>query len=58
MTSSPFTLFSVLAMSVLAAQANAAKLEDIAPYPKADAGHVRQVIHALPQRLATDVAGQ
>ena len=51
MTSSPFTLFSVLAMSVLAAQANAAKLEDIAPYPKADAGQVRQVIHlpAKPQ---------
>lgn len=51
MTSSPFTLFSVLAMSVLAAQAHAAKLEDIAPYPKADAGQVRQVIHlpAKPQ---------
>lgn len=51
MTSSALTLLSVLAMSVLAAQANAAKLEDIAPYPKADAGHVRQVIHlpAKPQ---------
>ena len=51
MTSSALTLLSVLAMSALAAQANAAKLEDIAPYPKADAGHVRQVIHlpAKPQ---------
>ncbi|WP_339519156.1 serine protease inhibitor ecotin [Pseudomonas proteolytica] len=51
MTSSALTLLSVLAMSVLAAQANAAKLEDIAPYPKADAGYVRQVIHlpAKPQ---------
>ncbi|VVN70842.1 Ecotin [Pseudomonas fluorescens] len=49
MTSSALTLLSVLAMSVLAAQANAAKLEDIAPYPKADAGHVRQVIH-LPEK--------
>ena len=49
MTSSALTLLSVLAMSVLAAQANAAKLENIAPYPKADAGHVRQVIH-LPEK--------
>ena len=51
MTSAPLTILCSLAISVLAAQANAAKLEDIAPYPKPDTGHVRQVIHlpAKPQ---------
>ncbi|MFC6338746.1 serine protease inhibitor ecotin [Pseudomonas sp. CCM 7891] len=34
-----------LALTGLCTQVNAAKLEDIAPYPKADAGFVRQVIH-------------
>ncbi|WP_350616777.1 serine protease inhibitor ecotin [Pseudomonas sp. HY7a-MNA-CIBAN-0227] len=36
---------ALLGMAGLCTQANAAKLEDIAPYPKADAGFVRQVIH-------------
>lgn len=51
MTSSALNILCVLAMSMLAAQAHAAKLEDIAPYPKADAGQARQVIHlpAKPQ---------
>ncbi|MBT9300584.1 serine protease inhibitor ecotin [Pseudomonas sp. TAE6080] len=45
-----FPLLNTLALLGLAAccaQANAAKLEDIAPYPKADAGYVRQVIHLV-----------
>ena len=36
MTSSALNILCVLAMSMLAAQAHAAKLEDIAPYPQAE----------------------
>ncbi|QJI29268.1 serine protease inhibitor ecotin [Pseudomonas sp. ADAK18] len=43
-----------LALTGLCAQANAAKLEDIAPYPKADAGFVRQVIHLPAQNNEAD----
>ncbi|MFV3410880.1 serine protease inhibitor ecotin [Pseudomonas nitroreducens] len=44
-----YTLPTVLLLSATATLANAAKLEDIAPYPKADDGFVRQVIH-LPKQ--------
>ncbi|MFC6296517.1 serine protease inhibitor ecotin [Pseudomonas sp. CCM 7893] len=43
-----------LALTGLCAQANAAKLEDVAPYPKADAGFVRQVIHLPAQTNEAD----
>lgn len=42
-----------LLLSGASALANAAKLEDVAPYPKAEAGFVRQVIH-LPQQTAEE----
>ncbi|WP_259756725.1 serine protease inhibitor ecotin [Pseudomonas sp. GCEP-101] len=48
----PFVRFIVptaLLLSATATLANAAKLEDVAPYPKAEDGFVRQVIH-LPQQ--------
>ncbi|MCP8463463.1 serine protease inhibitor ecotin [Pseudomonas sp. ZM23] len=48
----PFTRTTLTTAMLLAAtvtQANAAKLEDVAPYPKAEAGFVRQVIH-LPKQ--------
>ncbi|MBD9513947.1 serine protease inhibitor ecotin [Pseudomonas sp. PDM22] len=44
-----FTLPTALLLSATATFANAAKLEDVAPYPKADEGFVRQVIH-LPKQ--------
>lgn len=44
-----FTLPTALLLSATATLANAAKLEDIAPYPKAEDGFVRQVIH-LPKQ--------
>lgn len=44
-----FTLSTALLLSATASLANAAKLEDVAPYPKAEDGFVRQVIH-LPQQ--------
>ena len=44
-----FTLSTALLLSATATLANAAKLEDVAPYPKAEDGFVRQVIH-LPQQ--------
>ncbi|MBD9503659.1 serine protease inhibitor ecotin [Pseudomonas sp. PDM17] len=40
-----FTLPTALLLSATATFANAAKLEDVAPYPKAEDGFVRQVIH-------------
>lgn len=43
-----------LALTGLCAQANAAKLEDVAPYPKADVGFVRQVIHLPAQTNEAD----
>lgn len=46
-TRTTFTTAMLLAATVT--QANAAKLEDVAPYPKAEAGFVRQVIH-LPKQ--------
>lgn len=49
MISSLRTAIATLALTGLCAQANAAKLEDVAPYPKAGAGFVRQVIH-LPEQ--------
>ncbi|WP_339531219.1 serine protease inhibitor ecotin [Pseudomonas mucidolens] len=51
MTSPLLNTLCLLGLAACAAQAHAAKLEDIAPYPKADAGYVRQVIHlpAQPQ---------
>jgi ecotin len=44
-----FTLPTALLLSATATFANAAKLEDVAPYPKAEDGFVRQVIH-LPKQ--------
>lgn len=44
-----FTLSTALLLSATASLANAAKLEDVAPYPEAEDGFVRQVIH-LPQQ--------
>ena len=44
-----FTLPTALLLSATATFANAAKLEDVAPYPKAEEGFVRQVIH-LPKQ--------
>ncbi|WP_448679700.1 serine protease inhibitor ecotin [Pseudomonas nicosulfuronedens] len=44
-----FTLPTALLLSATATFANAAKLEDVAPYPKAEDGFVRQVIH-LPEQ--------
>jgi ecotin len=44
-----FTLPTALLLSATATFANAAKLEDVASYPKADEGFVRQVIH-LPKQ--------
>lgn len=44
-----FTLPTALLLSATATLANAAKLEDVAPYPKAEDGFVRQVIH-LPKQ--------
>ncbi|WP_407732991.1 serine protease inhibitor ecotin [Pseudomonas citronellolis] len=44
-----FTLCTALLLSATASLANAAKLEDVVPYPKAEDGFVRQVIH-LPQQ--------
>lgn len=46
-------LASVTLISVLCAQAFAAKLEDTAPYPKAEEGFTRQVIH-LPKQQHED----
>ncbi|MBD9574142.1 serine protease inhibitor ecotin [Pseudomonas sp. PDM23] len=45
-----FTLPTALLLSATATFANAAKLEDVAPYPKAEDGFVRQVIH-LPREV-------
>ncbi|WP_447752290.1 serine protease inhibitor ecotin [Pseudomonas nicosulfuronedens] len=44
-----FTLPTALLLSATATFANATKLEDVAPYPKAEDGFVRQVIH-LPRQ--------
>ncbi|MBD9632515.1 serine protease inhibitor ecotin [Pseudomonas sp. PDM19] len=44
-----FTLPTALLLSATATFATAAKLEDVAPYPKAEDGFVRQVIH-LPKQ--------
>lgn len=44
-----FTLPTALLLSATATFANAAKQEDVAPYPKAEDGFVRQVIH-LPKQ--------
>ncbi|MCP1622524.1 serine protease inhibitor ecotin [Pseudomonas nitroreducens] len=48
-----FTLPTALLLSATATFANAAKLEDVAPYPKAEDGFVRQVIH-LPRQAQED----
>lgn len=48
MRSSILTVSAVL-LSGLSTLASAAKLEDIAPYPKAETGFTRQVIHLAPQ---------
>lgn len=48
MRSSILTASAVL-LSGLSALASAAKLEDVAPYPKAENGFTRQVIHLAPQ---------
>ena len=42
-----------IALAALASTAQAAKLEDVAPYPKAEAGFTRQVIH-LPKQKRED----
>ncbi|WEJ71053.1 serine protease inhibitor ecotin [Pseudomonas sp. PSE14] len=44
-----FTLPTALLLSATATLAHAAKLDDVAPYPKAEDGFVRQVIH-LPKQ--------
>ncbi|WP_371230297.1 serine protease inhibitor ecotin [Pseudomonas sp. QE6] len=44
-----FILPTALLLGATATLANAAKLEDVAPYPKAEDGFVRQVIH-LPRQ--------
>lgn len=44
-----FTLPTALLLSATATLVHAAKLEDVAPYPKAEDGFVRQVIH-LPKQ--------
>ncbi|WP_350574862.1 serine protease inhibitor ecotin [Pseudomonas sp. HY2-MNA-CIBAN-0224] len=43
-----------LSLSTLCSVANAAKLEDVAPYPKADAGFTRQVIRLPSQKNEED----
>ncbi|MGF6149248.1 serine protease inhibitor ecotin [Pseudomonas fluorescens] len=48
MRSSILTAAAVL-LSGLSTLASAAKLEDVAPYPKAESGFTRQVIHLAPQ---------
>ncbi|TVT84429.1 serine protease inhibitor ecotin [Pseudomonas sp. H3(2019)] len=48
MRSSILTASAVL-LSGLSTLASAAKLEDVAPYPKAESGFTRQVIHLAPQ---------
>ncbi|POA30737.1 MULTISPECIES: serine protease inhibitor ecotin [unclassified Pseudomonas] len=48
MRSSTLTAAAVL-LSGLSTLASAAKLEDVAPYPKAETGFTRQVIHLAPQ---------
>ena len=45
-----FTLSTALLLGATATQAHAAQLEDVAPYPKAEDGFVRQVIH-LPKQV-------
>ena len=44
----------LLSLSTLCSVANAAKLEDVAPYPKAEAGFSRQVIHLPKQKNEDD----
>lgn len=46
---SRITLTTALLLAGASTLANAAKLEDVAPYPKAEDGFTRQVIH-LPQK--------
>ncbi|WP_347906023.1 serine protease inhibitor ecotin [Pseudomonas purpurea] len=53
MRSLPFTTTIALLASGLSTLVHAAKLEDIAPYPKAESGFTRQVIH-LPQQTRED----
>ncbi|MGE8175211.1 serine protease inhibitor ecotin [Pseudomonas fluorescens] len=48
MRSSILTVSAVL-LSGLSTLASATKLEDVAPYPKAESGFTRQVIHLAPQ---------
>jgi len=48
MRSSHLSVMTML-LAGLSTQALAAKLEDIAPFPKADKGFTRQVIHLAPQ---------
>ncbi|WP_085586937.1 MULTISPECIES: serine protease inhibitor ecotin [unclassified Pseudomonas] len=50
-----FTAYAATGLMVasLSTFAHAAKLEDVAPYPKAEAGFTRQVIH-LPQQADED----
>ena len=43
-----------LSLSTLCSVANAAKLEDVAPYPKAEAGYSLQVIHLPKQKNEDD----
>jgi len=53
MRSPRITAALAVLLSGLSTLASAAKLEDVAPYPKAEAGFVRQVIH-LPQQDQED----
>lgn len=53
MRSIHLTTAVALLVSGLSTLAQAAKLEDIAPYPKAESGFTRQVIH-LPQQVKED----
>ncbi|SEN18251.1 ecotin [Pseudomonas sp. ok272] len=49
MRSSPLITLTTLLLAGLSTQAGAAKLEDIAPFPKAESGFTRQVIHLPPK---------
>lgn len=44
----------LISLSTLCSVASAAKLEDVAPYPQADKGFSRQVIHLPKQKNEDD----
>lgn len=50
----PFVISAALLLSALCSVAHAAKLEDVAPYPKAETGFSRQVIYLPKQKNEDD----